>query len=108
MTDGERIFAVNMVDSWTVMTNITQVSMTLLNQRTIDLEVKEIHVGFNFISLYMYVIQIFFFCINVVNIYIQDMFGEWFFYFQMVSKTYEKFLSLQYMTLLGTGIFVYV
>lgn len=50
MTDGERIFAVNMADSWTVMTNITQVSMTLLNQRTIHLEVKEIHVGFNFIS----------------------------------------------------------
>lgn len=43
------------------MTNITQVSMTLLNQRTIDLEVKEIHVGFNFISLYMYVIQFYFF-----------------------------------------------
>lgn len=35
--------------------------MTLLNQRTIHLEVKEIHVGFNFISLNMYVIQIFFF-----------------------------------------------
>lgn len=61
MTDGERIFAVNMADSWTVMTNITQVSMTLLNQRTIHLEVKEIHVGFNFISLYLYVIQFFFF-----------------------------------------------
>lgn len=58
MTDGERIFAVNMVDSWTVMTNITQVSMTLLKEPLIC-EVKEI--GFNFIPYTCILSNIFFF-----------------------------------------------
>lgn len=73
MTDGERIFAVNMADSWTVMTNITQVSVTYYSiKESLICEVKEI--GINFFSLYMYIIQ-FFFGIKIVNIYLRYVWG---------------------------------